>query len=55
MIDFNEDIYESTIRIDFIEKIREDEFFATADELTKQMKIDVECTLDVLKLYTQAY
>ena len=53
LIDFNEDIYGSFITIDFIERIREDQSFYSSTELIEQMKIDVEYTLDILKLYTQ--
>ena len=53
LIDFNEDIYGSFITIDFIERIREDKLFDSPTELIEQMKIDVEYTLDILKLYTQ--
>ena len=53
LIDFDENIYGSLISIDFIERIRGDESFYSSSELVAQMKIDVEYTLDILKLYTQ--
>ena len=52
LIDFDGNLYGSDIDIKFIEKLREDQFFQTKEELVKQIRVDVECTLDVLRMYT---
>ena len=52
LIAFDGNLYGSDIDIKFIEKLRGDQFFNTKDELAEQIRIDVECTLNVLKMYT---
>lgn len=48
IFDFNEDIYDRTIQVNFIERLRDEKAFASVDELKKQLDIDKENALKVL-------
>jgi riboflavin kinase/FMN adenylyltransferase len=42
LIDFDEDIYGETLRIEFLDRLRGEKRFDSVDELVSQMKLDVE-------------
>ncbi|MDL2223412.1 riboflavin biosynthesis protein RibF [Bacteroidales bacterium OttesenSCG-928-M11] len=48
IFDFNQDIYEKTIGIDFIDFIREDKRFKNINELQKQLATDKESAQNIL-------
>lgn len=47
IIDFDTDIYEETIEIDFIKKIRDEKKFNSVDELVEQLHKDKQSVLDL--------
>lgn len=49
IIDFNKQIYNQTVRVNVVERIREEEKFSSAEELVKQMKKDKETGLKILR------
>lgn len=49
IIDFNKQIYNQTVRVNVVERIRGEEKFSSAEELVKQMKKDKETGLKILK------
>jgi riboflavin kinase/FMN adenylyltransferase len=48
LFDFDEDIYGKYIHVDFIEHLRDEEKFSSADELVAQMDVDAENARSVL-------
>ncbi len=42
LLDFNQDIYAQYLQVDFLHKLRDEEKFSSIDNLTKQIKLDVE-------------
>lgn len=42
ILDFNEDIYGKTIKLEFLERIRDEKKFYSLEELKSQLKIDIE-------------
>jgi riboflavin kinase/FMN adenylyltransferase len=44
LLDFSGDIYSSGIRVDFLHKIRDEQRFATVEELVAQMRCDIAAT-----------
>ena len=42
ILDFNKDIYDETIRLEFLERIRDEKKFNSLDELKEQLKKDTE-------------
>ena len=49
IIDFNKQIYNQTVRVNVVDRIRGEEKFSSAEELVKQMKNDKETGLKILK------
>lgn len=47
IIDFNEDIYDETLQIDFIRKIRDEKKFNSLDELVKQLQKDKQFVVEL--------
>jgi len=48
IFDFNENIYDKEIKIEFIEFLREEQKFNSAEELTNQLKIDKNKCFEIL-------
>ena len=51
LLDFNGDLYNHQIRVDFIKRIRDEQKFANIDELSEQITKDIETARGVLKHY----
>jgi len=49
IIDFNKQIYNQTVRVNVVDRLRGEEKFSSAEELVKQMKNDKETGLKILK------
>ncbi len=49
IIDFDEDIYHQIIEIEFIQRIRNEQKFNGVEELIRQLKLDKESVLSILK------
>ncbi|HWL65901.1 MAG TPA: bifunctional riboflavin kinase/FAD synthetase [Actinomycetota bacterium] len=49
LLDFSGGLYDETIRIEFHERLRDEERFPSADALVEQMKLDVEATRRVIE------
>ena len=49
IIDFNKQIYNQSVRVNVVDRIRGEEKFSSAEELVKQMKNDKETGLKILK------
>lgn len=49
IIDFNKKIYNQTVRVNVVDRIRGEEKFSSAEELINQMKKDKEAGLKILK------
>ena len=49
IVDFDTDIYDETITIKFVDRIRDEWAFQDADSLVEQMKIDLADAIDCLK------
>jgi riboflavin kinase/FMN adenylyltransferase len=47
LVNFDGDLYDSTLRLQFLERLRDEESFASAEELVEQMRRDVERVLEV--------
>ncbi|MEX2107325.1 MAG: bifunctional riboflavin kinase/FAD synthetase [Solirubrobacterales bacterium] len=54
LIDRNEDLYGSTLRVAFVERLRGEKRFAGVEELIAQMRIDVEDAKRVCASFTDA-
>jgi riboflavin kinase/FMN adenylyltransferase len=50
ILDFNENIYGRNIRINFIERIRDELKFADIDQLSEQIKEDIDKARKILSL-----
>ena len=48
IFDFNEDIYKKRIKVEFVERVRDEQKFDGPDSLIKQIKIDVERVKEIL-------
>lgn len=48
ILDFDKDIYGKEIKIEFVEKIRDEEVFASLEELKEQLALDVENVRNLL-------
>ncbi|MFQ5548113.1 MAG: bifunctional riboflavin kinase/FAD synthetase [Woeseia sp.] len=48
IFDFDEDIYDEHIHVEFVEKLRDEEKFADLDALTEQMHVDAAQARDIL-------
>ena len=48
ILDFDQDIYGQTIKLDFIKHLRDEKAFGTVDDLILQMNKDVEETRNIL-------
>jgi riboflavin kinase/FMN adenylyltransferase len=51
LLKFNSDIYGEKIRINFIERIRDEKKFANISELTAQINQDIETAHKILAAY----
>jgi riboflavin kinase/FMN adenylyltransferase len=51
ILDFNDDIYESRIRVNMVKRLRDEKKFATIDDLSKQIQTDINVARDILKQY----
>lgn len=49
ILDFNRDIYEKSVQVSFLEKIREEQKFASVEELKSQLHKDWQTTIEYLK------
>jgi len=50
LLDFDNRLYDETLEIQFLDRIREEKRFATVDELKKQIEQDVEWALKYNKI-----
>ncbi|MFW5909020.1 MAG: riboflavin kinase, partial [Desulfosalsimonas sp.] len=56
LLDFSGDLYGEKIRVNFIERIRDEEKFNSIDELTEQIKLDIQAARRILaKAYPDNY
>ncbi|MFP4453563.1 MAG: bifunctional riboflavin kinase/FAD synthetase [Desulfobacterales bacterium] len=56
LLDFSGDLYGEKIRVNFIERIRDEEKFNSIDELTEQIKLDIRAARRILaKAYPDNY
>ncbi len=53
ILKFNENIYDQKIRVNFIERIRDEKKFGNIDELKSQIHQDINVALDVLAAYDE--
>jgi len=53
IFDFNDDIYDEEIKIEFLQYIRADMKFDSLEQLTDQISRDKEITLDILKQHSK--
>jgi riboflavin kinase/FMN adenylyltransferase len=51
ILDFDEDIYDQRISVEIVERLRDEQAFASVDELVRQIERDVVNTREVLKGY----
>lgn len=51
ILDFNHDIYDTRIRVNMIKRLRDEKKFASIQELSEQIKKDIEIAKEVLKKY----
>lgn len=49
ILDFNEDVYGKEIQVQFVERIRDEMAFSGKNELIKQLHMDKEMTMNILK------
>jgi riboflavin kinase/FMN adenylyltransferase len=54
LIDHEEDLYDATLRVAFVERLRGEKRFASVEELIAQMRIDVEDAKRVCASFTDA-
>jgi riboflavin kinase/FMN adenylyltransferase len=54
LIDHEEDLYDTTLRVAFVERLRGEKRFASVEELIAQMRIDVEDAKGVCASFTDA-
>ena len=50
LLDFNEDLYGKKLRLEFVERLRDEESFDSTEALQAQIKLDVEKTRQILSL-----
>ena len=55
IFDFNEDIYDQSVKIEFIDFIRYDNKYETPGDLKQQMKIDCDNTLKKLQIFNKEF
>lgn len=48
LFDFDQDLYDKTLRVKFLHFIRHDQWFDSIEEMTEQMKVDEKQTRDLL-------
>lgn len=53
VLDFGKDVYEQTVEVSLLKKIRNNKKFASADELVEQMKKDKQQTKKFFNEHTQ--
>lgn len=51
ILDFKHDIYESRIRVNMVQRLRDEKKFASIDELSTQIENDIRVAKDILKQY----
>jgi riboflavin kinase / FMN adenylyltransferase len=49
LIDFDDDLYGRTVRVEFWQRLRDEQNFVTADALIEQMKKDVAETMALVE------
>ena len=49
IFDFDKNIYGEKLKVEVIERIREEKKFSSVDELIKEIKIDIKKSLEILK------
>ncbi len=49
ILDFNDDLYDSRIRVNMIARLRDEQKFNSIDELSTQIKKDIEIAKDILR------
>jgi len=52
ILDFNHDIYDEAIEIGFVDRLRDEKKFSNPEELTEQIKIDIERARNLFKMET---
>jgi riboflavin kinase / FMN adenylyltransferase len=55
LFDFDENIYDRLIRVDFLERLRDEKRFSGADELAAQIHKDVEKAKEILRKNTRSF
>tara|TARA_Y100000590_G_scaffold470400_1_gene664549 strand:- start:14592 stop:15545 length:954 start_codon:yes stop_codon:yes gene_type:complete len=55
IFDFNDDIYDQSVKIEFIDFIRYDNKYETLEDLKKQMKIDCDNVLKKLQIFNKEF
>ncbi len=48
ILNFDEDIYDKPLRLEFVRRIRDEQTFSSVETLVEQMKLDIERTQDIL-------
>jgi riboflavin kinase/FMN adenylyltransferase len=48
ILDFNENIYDQTIRVNFISRLRDEKKFSSIADLSKQILKDIETARDMM-------
>lgn len=51
ILDFEDDIYDTRIRVNMVERLRDEKKFSSIEELSAQIKTDVQIARDILKKY----
>lgn len=51
ILDFKEDIYETRIRVNMVERLRDEKKFSSIQELSEQIKTDIQIAREILKKY----
>ena len=51
LFDFNDDLYNKNLTVEFLEFVRPDEKFSDIDILKKQIKKDKDAVINILKNY----
>lgn len=51
ILNFNEDIYGTRIRVNMVERLRDEKKFSSIEELSAQIKTDIQIARDILKTY----
>ncbi len=49
ILDFDNDLYDTRIRVNMVERLRDEQKFSSIKELSKQIKTDIQIARDILK------